>query len=283
MDLEEISFQKRFLVSDGSAKCSNEMTPEDLLVGEKGTVSIANMPPIFSNTDVYEVNQSPYGDSFILGEDEIICLMLIVPPRVVKTDLFYVEGCTKTEYIKASYTSKESAFLAARDLLQLGDVLDLPVKTYYRSPVEWKRCFGGNFTPLDFRSKSKLERAFNPTDIVYISPSNIPKKYLNSSRGDREVMLRGFTDVYGTESSGGTITYQSDDPEILKSIRWIAKSLGRMIVGESPGTLIVRAIELAGVPSTGYPISVSYTGRFHLYTTPNRERVVLADGTISYW
>jgi len=283
MEPEDIPPTKKFLLANAKTKTYEELTPEDVLVGERGAVRIADSPPMEVLTRVYSVDQGPCGDPYLLGENEILCLMLLIPPVVLRCDGKYiVKGCTKTKYIEASYSSKEAAFRTSRDFLQSGDKLDITVKEYDQASSEWKMCFGGYFSSMDFRMKSQSELPFSSKDIPYICPSKISSKYMKGPKEIRNSIMKAFTDRYGTITSDGNIIYVAP-PDILFNVKTIAKSLGYLTIEESHKKLTVRVSKWWDFPSNCYPIKVTYIGEFQTHVSPNKERIILADGTNSYW
>jgi len=274
--------QKKFLLSNASVKGTHLLQPEDILVGENKTLVKVDSNPTAVTTGVYQISQAPFGDTYYLGSEEKLCLMLLVASKITKSGEHYVvEGCTKDEFVESSYYQKNLANRELRDLLKPGDKVDLTVQEYLTKSEEWKRRFGGYFMPVSFKSSKDVP--FDPKDIVYLAPRAMSSRYTQASSDSRNETFKSYMDRYG-RIEGDKVNFGPEDPKILANIKKLAKTLGYLPMGTTIDTLTIRiSNQFWDLPSNVYPISVSFVGTTSFLVTPNTHKVILEDGTVSFW
>lgn len=263
---------------------ASEVSVEDLLISEHGPPKKLSSIGEMKRTMVYEVQQSPFGDSYFLSEEEKISLMLMHFPKLSFVGGEYlVTGHTKDRVLTRSFVDLDLAKRTLRDFLQPGAKLDLTLKEYLLRSEEWKRGFGGYFLPLNFSKRGKLP--FDPRDVPYLNPEDPGKKYLESPKEDRLNLLRGYVDRFGKSEIKENLMVFEASVKTLETIRTLGKSLG-MMVGplDQPGTYgMVYKTSPLGQPSNAYPISVVPYGVMEIFVTPGISKVLFEDGTVGWY
>jgi len=281
--MEENSLsQKKFLLSNASVKGTHLLREGDTLVGEGKTLVKVDSVPIQVIAEIYQVTQTPFGDTYYLSSDDKMCLMLLVAPKLVKRgEIYTVEGCTEHDFVGTSYYQKDLANRELRDLLKPGDKVDLTVKEYLAKPEEWKKSFGGYFMPVTFKSSKNIP--FDPKDIVYLAPRAMGSRYTQASNDARNETFKSCIDRYG-KMTGDYVIFGPTDHKVLANIRKLAKTLGYLPMGSTTDTLTIRISGQSwDLPSNVYPISVNFLGTGPFLVTPNTHKVILEDGTVSFW
>lgn len=283
--------EKKYKLVNSQILRASEVSVEDLLIAEHGPPKKLSSVGEMKTTMVYEIQQAPFGDSYFLGEEEKISLMLMYPPKLIfvpsedlqKKGEYLVTGHTKDRVWSRSFSDLDLAKRTLRDFLQPGAKLDLTLKEYLLRSEEWKKGFGGYFLPLNFSKRGKLP--FDPRDVPYLNPEDPGKKYLESPKEDRLNLLRGYVDRFGKSEIKENLMVFEASVKTLETIRTLGKSLG-MMVGplDQPGTYgMVYKTSPLGHPSNAYPISVIPYGVMEIFVTPGISKVLFEDGTVGWY
>lgn len=273
---------KKFLLSNASKKSADVIEVGDVLVREKGKVKIISEKPARARVKIYEVRQNPFGDSYLISENEKLCLMLMIGPESRRDGpaTLVVEGCTETDHQILHFYEKDLADRTARDFLQPGSKIEILVKDYIKRPEKWKRCFGGYFLPISF--KNERQCPFDPKDVVYLAPSSISSKYIESPAESRLEVFQTYVDRYG-KPIGDNVLFTTST-KILEIIKKLGKSLGYLPMKVTENELVLRNVFSSWeLPSNVYPITVKYYGEMDYYETPGTDKILLEDGTVAFW
>lgn len=288
--------EKSYKLGNSKNQKSSQVTPASSLVGEDGSHHFPTQLGHLTKTMVYEISQTPFGDSYSLGASEKISLMLMKSPTITlleETGVYEITGCTLENSRTIQVRDPDLAKRTLRDFMQAGTKIDLPVGDYVTKSTEWKNSFGGYFLPLNFSRGSPTGRGpslpFDPKDMAYLKPEGPGPSYMNASREVRIALLRGYIDRYGV--SGGSslgpdiIEVRSSSLAVLEVVRQIAKGLGYLAGPlDQPQTYgVLISASILGRPVNAYPIEVKPLGEFETFITPGECKVVFNDGTVGWW
>ncbi len=293
---------KLFKLTNATVKKADEITSTDFLIGEDGSPKRGEEGLAKVIAKIYEVDQFPYGENYILNSTEKLALMLLAPPRVScsKSESkrggrrrnevsesessdsidgeYNIEGCDPLsfEIIKIKASTKELALRLSRDFLQPGDKIEIEVLEYIKRSKEWKNLFGGYYLPTGVSGAKNSP--FLPSDVAYLIPKS--RICLTLGMEDRRKALRSFIDVFGLMKEDGVMF--TAPSATLRTVRELAKSIGFLPSKSPDGKLFISFNRKLDIP-LAYPIEVKYAGEHEVIITPGREKVLLEDGTVSFW
>jgi hypothetical protein len=303
--------RKLFKLTNATVKKADEVTPADLLIGEDGMPK-KGIGWALQTSKVYEVLQYPYGENYTLGENEKLALMLLIPPKVMGLRVsvgnvslnerrgsvategeqeYMIEGCERSlGVVKMKASNKELAMRLSRNFLQPGDKIEILVSEYIKKSEGWKSLFGGYYLPTGVSGAKRSP--FSPLDMAYLIPKS--KSCLSLGFEERRKALGSFIDLFGTSNdprSGrlGGVSPDGDagvlfsaSPDVLKTIRELSKSIGYLPSVSPEGKLFIVFNRRLDTP-LAYPIELKYLGEYEAVITPGNEKVLLEDGTVSFW
>lgn len=283
--LTSLFLEKRYKLSNAKCVPSSEVSLESELVTTTTNHRKPSKLGHQSISVIYEIHQAPFGDSYVLSEDEKISLMLMEAASYVPDpdgQGYLVTGRTRNGVLRKKVPDLELAKRCLRDFLPFGTKLDLTLREYLLRSPEWQSGFGGYFLPVNFSRNTPLP--FDPSDVPYLTPETPGPKYLESSREVRLALLRSYVDRFGRDTEKNYVELRAS-PKTLMTIQDLAKSLGIMAGPlEEPGVYgLLSATPTLGRPMNAYPIQVKPLGKFEYYATPGEFKVLFGDGTVGWW
>ncbi len=245
----------------GCGKCLGINTPvlmypngvkmvQDILTGDKIMGDDCKPRHILSvcrgRETMYRIEQSK-GDPYIVNESHILSLRLCKNPLINEIDgvvtIINYESIEKIKIDKDKYCTTTFYILANSHVdksLKKGECIDISVRDYLTRDREWRECFKGYKTLLDYDSDVNVDFIKNFVMKFDSENDEIPQSIKYSRFNIRNMftilMESTFKGILFTpRRAGGTTTFTHHSKKVTEDIKFIYRSLGYDVKDEGGG------------------------------------------------